>query len=112
MLLNFVVIFGVPLQHRAQFVLQNCCKFFGGFFQESTSGVNVTNMQVQVFLRWACVAAVFAHVKFISPLFVGVLLLHAMNLLKVRLQGTALGEGFVANLTFVRTNSCNVKRQR
>lgn len=74
--------------------------------------MNITNVQVQVLLRRARVAAVFAHVKFISPLFVGVLLLHAVNLLQVGLQGTALGEGFVANLTFVRTNSCNIKRQR
>lgn len=74
--------------------------------------MNVTDVQVQVLLRGARVAAVFAHVQFVSPLFVGVLLLHAVNLLQVGLQGTALGEGFVAHLTFVRTNSCKGKRRR
>ena len=74
--------------------------------------MNVADVQVQVLLRGARVAAVFAHVKFVSPLFVGVLLLHTVDLLKVGLQGAALGEGFVANLTLVRSNSCNVKRQR
>lgn len=62
-------------------------------------------MQVQVLLRGAGVAAILAHVQFVSPLFVGVLLLHSMNLLEVGFQGTPLGKCFVANLTFVRTNS-------
>lgn len=68
-------------------------------------------MQVQVLLRGACVATVFTHIKFVSPLFVGVLLLHAVDLLQVGLQGAALREGFVADLAFVRSNSCNIKRQ-
>lgn len=66
--------------------------------------MHVANVQVQVLLRGACVAAVFAHIKFVSSLFVGVLLLHTVDLLQVGLQGAALGEGFVANLTLVRTN--------
>lgn len=74
--------------------------------------MHVANVQVQVLLRGARVAAVFTHIKFISPLFVGILLLHTVDLLQVGFQGAALGEGFVANLTLVRTNPCNVKRQR
>lgn len=74
--------------------------------------MNATDVQVQVLLRGAGVAAILADVKFISPLFVGILLLHPVNLLQVGFQGTPLGECFVADLTFVRTNSYNMKRQR
>lgn len=62
-------------------------------------------MQIQVLLRWARVAAIFADVKFIAPLFVRILLMHPVDLFKVGFQRTSLGKCLVADLTFVRTDS-------
>lgn len=111
MSLVLAVLFGVPLQDGAQFGLQNGCEFFGGFLQEGAAGVDAADVQVQVLLRGARVAAVLAHVQLVPPLLVGVLLLHAVDLLQVRLQRAALREGLVANLTLVRTNPCSGKTQ-
>lgn len=112
MSLVLAILFGVPLQDRAQFGLQNSSEFFGGFLQEGAAGVDAADVQVQVLLRGARVAAVLAHVQLVPPLLVGVLLLHAVDLLQVRLQRAALREGLVANLALVRTNACSGKRQR
>lgn len=69
------------------------------------------DVQVQVLLRGARVATVLTHVQLVPPLLVGVLLLHAVDLLQVRLQRAALREGLVANLALVRANPCSEKRQ-
>lgn len=81
--LILAILFGVPLQDGAQFGLQNSCQFFGGFLQEGAAGVDAADVQVQVLLRGARVAAVLAHVQLVPPLLVGVLLLHAVDLLQV-----------------------------
>lgn len=110
MSLVLALLFGVPLQNGAQFGLQNSCEFFGGFLQEGAAGVDAADVQVQVLLCRARVAAVLAHVQLVPPLLVGILLLHAMDLLQVRLQRAALRESLVANLALVRTNACSRKR--
>lgn len=53
------------------------------------------------------VAAVFTHKDLGSSLSVGVLLVNAVNLPRVGLEGAPLGEGFLTQLTLVRTNPCS-----
>lgn len=68
--------------------------------------MNIADVHVQVLLSWARVATVFAHIQFVSPLLVGILLLYPMDLLKVRFQRAALGKSFVADLAFIWADSC------
>lgn len=46
-------------------------------------------------------ATVFAYIDFISPLFVGELIHHAVDLFTMRLQGTSLSESLVTLVAFV-----------
>lgn len=62
-------------------------------------------MQVQVLLGGACVATILTDIELVPALLVGILLLHPVDLLQVGLQGAALGEGFVADVTFVGANT-------
>lgn len=57
-------------------------------------------------------SAILADVKFCPPLLVGVTLLHPVDFFQVGLQGTALGESFVTELTFVRTHTCGMGERR
>lgn len=68
--------------------------------------MGTVHVQVQVLLGRACVATILAHVELIPALLIGILLLHSVDLLQVGLQGAALGEGFVADITFVGANAC------
>lgn len=68
-------------------------------------------MQVQVLLGGARVATIFTDVEFVPALLIGILLLHPVDFLQVGLQGAALGESFVANVTFVGANACKGKGQ-
>lgn len=65
-------------------------------------------MQVhqQLVLRRRRVAALLADVQLAAALLVGVLLGDTVDLLHVRLQGAALGEGLVAEGALVRADSC------
>lgn len=72
------------------------------------SGVALLHMQ-EVFIRAAGgVTAVFTHKDLGTSLSIGVLLVNAVNLSHVGLEGASLREGFVTQLTFIRTNSCNM----
>lgn len=62
-------------------------------------------MQVQVLLGGACVTTILTDIELVPALLVGILLLHPVDLLQVGFQGAALGEGFVADVTFVGTNA-------
>lgn len=73
--------------------------------------MGTVHVQVQVLLGGARVAAVLTHIELVPTLLVGILLLHTVDLLQVRLKGTALCEGFVADVTFVGANACKVKGQ-
>lgn len=70
--------------------------------------VRVEGVQVvqQRLLRGRCVAALLAHVQLAAPLLVGVLLRDAVDLLHVRLERAALGEGLVAQAALVGTHAC------
>jgi len=52
------------------------------------------------------VPAVLAHIHLRPPLLVLVLVRHSVHLQAVALQGAALGEGFLAKVTFVRSDPC------
>lgn len=70
--------------------------------------VALLHMQ-EVFIRAAGgVTTVLAHKDLGTSLSVGVLLVDAVNLSHVGLQGASLREGLVAQLTFIRTNTCNM----
>ena len=68
-------------------------------------------MQVQVLLGGACIATILTDIEFVPALLVGILLLYSMDFLQVGLQGAALSEGFVANVTFVGANTCKGEGQ-
>lgn len=62
----------------------------------------------EVFIRAAGgVATVFTHKDLGTSLSIGVLLVNAVNLSHVGLEGASLCEGFLTQLTLVRTNTCN-----
>ena len=111
LLLLLLTQFGVLLERGRQLVLQEGCQFFGCLFEEGAAWVGTVHVQVQVLLRGAGIAAVLADVQLVPALLVGVLLLHAMDLLQVGLQRAALGEGLVADVTFVGANACKGKGQ-
>jgi len=56
------------------------------------------------------VPAVLAHIHLRPPLLVLVLVRHSVHLQAVALQGAALGEGFLAKVTFIRPHSCMSSR--
>lgn len=60
----------------------------------------------QLVLSSRRVAALLADVQLVASLLVGVLQGDAVDLLHVGLQGAALGEGLVAEVALVRTDSC------
>lgn len=97
---------GIPLECGRQLVLQKGRQFFGGLFEKRAARVGTVHMQVQVLLGGASVAAVLADVQLVPALLVGVLLLHPVDFLQVGLQGAALGEGLVADITLVGANAC------
>ena len=102
---------GVSLERGCQLVLQESCQFLGCLFEERAARVGTIHVQVQVLLGGARVAAVLADVQLIPALLIGILLLHPMDLLQVGLQGAALGEGFVADITLVGANACRGEGQ-
>lgn len=102
---------GVSLERGRQLVLQESCQFLGCLFEERAAGVGTIHVQVQVLLGGARVAAVLTDVQLIPALLIGILLLHPMDLLQVGLQGAALGEGFVADITLVGANACRGEGQ-
>lgn len=70
--------------------------------------VALLHMQ-EVFIRAAGgVAAVFTHKDLGASLSIGVLLVNAVNLSHVGLEGASLREGFVTQLTLIRANTCNM----
>ena len=73
--------------------------------------MGTVHVQVQVLLGGARVATILTDVELVPALLVGVLLLHPVDFLQVGLQGAALGEGFVADVTFVGANACKVDGQ-
>lgn len=73
--------------------------------------VALLHMQ-EVFIRAAGgVTAVFTHKDLGTSLSIGVLLVNPVNLSHVGLEGASLRESFVTQLTFIRTNTCNMDTQ-
>lgn len=86
---------GAALQQGGDSVLQGHGHFLGGLAQQWAVRVVLPEVQDVAFLALGRAAAFLAHVQLGPALFVRVLLLHAMDLLEVRLQRAALGEGLV-----------------
>lgn len=63
-------------------------------------------MQDMTLLTLRCAATLLTHVELGPALLVRVLLLHAMDLLEVRLQRAALGEGLVTQTALVGPHTC------
>lgn len=77
--------------------------------QQSTVRVKWVKVEKELVLRGRRVTALFAHVKLVASLLVGVLECDTVDLLHVRLQWASLSEGLVAQSALVRTNSCGGK---
>lgn len=73
--------------------------------------MGTVHVQIQVLLGGARVAAILTHIQFVPTLLVGILLLHAVDLLQVGLQGASLGEGFETHITFVGADACKDEGQ-
>lgn len=74
--------------------------------QQGAVRVKRVKMDKQRVLSCRCVAALLAHVQLVASLLVGVLQGDAVDLLHVRLQRAALGEGLVAEVALVWTDAC------
>lgn len=74
--------------------------------QQGAVRVKRVEMDKQRVLSCRCVAALLAHVQLVASLLVGVLQGDAVDLLHVRLQRAALGEGLVAEVALVWTDAC------
>lgn len=66
----------------------------------------------QCILGRSSVAAVLTDVQLGAPLLVSILLCHTMDLLHVGLQGAALGEGFLTQITLIWTDTWGEYRER
>ena len=73
--------------------------------QGRAAGVALTHVQEVLVRSVGRVAAVFTHKDLGAALAVGVLLPHAVDLPQVGLQGAALGEGLLTQLTSVWTDT-------
>lgn len=100
----------VALQQGVDGVLQGHGHLLGGLAQQRAVGVVLLQVQDVALLALGRAAALLAHVQLGPPLLVCVLLLHAMDLLEMRLQGAALREGLVTQAAFVGPHACEEDR--
>lgn len=74
--------------------------------QRRRVGVLVLEVQVVALRVGRRVATLLAHVDLVPALLVRVVVSDAVHFQRVRLQGTALGEGLVTVIAFVGTHTC------
>lgn len=92
---------GAALQQGRDSVLQSHSYFLGGLAQQWAVRVALLKMQDMTLLTLRRAATLLTHIELGPALLVCVLLLHTMNLLEVRLQRAALGEGLVTQTALV-----------
>lgn len=97
---------GAALQQGCDSVLQGHSHFLGGLAQQWAVRVAFLEVQDMTLLTLRCAATLLTHVELGPALLVRVLLLHAMDLLEVRLQRAALGEGLVTQTALVGPHTC------
>lgn len=97
---------GIPWECGRQLILQKSRKLFGCLFEKRTAWVGTVHVQIQVLLGGARVATILTDIELVPALLICILLLYAVDLLQVGLQGAALGEGFAADVTFVGADAC------
>lgn len=97
---------GAALEQGGDGVLQGHGHLLGGLAQQRAVGVVLLQVQDVALLALRRAAALLTHVQLGPPLLVRVLLLHAVDLLEVGLQGAALREGLVAQAAFVGPHAC------
>lgn len=89
------------LQQGGDSVVQSHSHLLGGLAQQWAVGVAFLEVQDMALLTLRCAAALLTHIELGPALLVRVLLLHTVNLLEVRLQRAALGEGLVTQTALV-----------
>lgn len=91
----------VALQQGGDGVLQGHSHLLGGLAQQGAVGMLLLQVQDVALLALGRAATLLAHIQLGPPLLVRVLLLHAVYLLEMRLERTALCEGLVTQAAFV-----------
>lgn len=78
---------------------------------EECRAVGVVVLEMHIVTLWfACgVAALFTHVHLRATLLVSITVLDAVHFQTMRLEGAALREGLLAQVTFVWTHTCKNK---
>lgn len=94
------------LQQGGDSVVQSHSHLLGGLAQQWAVGVAFLEVQDMALLTLRCAAALLTHIELGPALLVRVLLLHTVNLLEVRLQRAALGEGLVTQTALVGPHTC------
>lgn len=94
------------LQQGGDGVLQGHGHLLGGLAQQRAVGVVLLQVQDVALLALGRAATLLAHVQLGPPLLVRVLLLHAVDLLEMRLQRAALREGLVTQAALVGPHAC------
>lgn len=100
----------VALQQGGDGVLQGHSHLLGGLAQQRAVRVVLLQVQDVALLALGRAATLLAHVQLGPPLLVRILLLHAMDLLEMRLQRAALSEGLVTQAAFVGPHACEEDR--
>lgn len=100
----------VALQQGGDGVLQGHGHLLGGLAQQRAVGVVLLQVQDVALLALGRAATLLAHIQLGPPLLVCVFLLHAMDLLEMRLQRAALSEGLVTQATLVGPHACEEDR--
>lgn len=96
----------VALQQGGDSILQGHGHLLGGLAQQWAVGVVLLQVQDVALLALRRAATLLTHVQLGPPLLVRVLLLHAMDLLEMRLQRAALREGLVTQAALVGPHAC------
>lgn len=97
---------GAALQQGCDSVLQSHSHLLGGLAQQWAVRVVFLEVQDMALLTLRSTATLLTHIQLGPALLIRILLLHTMDLLEVRLQRAALGEGLVTQTALVRPHTC------
>lgn len=97
---------GAALQQGCDSVLQSHSHFLGGLAQQWAVGVAFLEVKDMALLTLRCAATLLTHIQLGPALLICILLLHTVDLLEVRLQRAALGEGLVTQTALVGPHTC------
>lgn len=92
---------GAALQQGCDSVLQGHSHLLGGLAQQWAVRVVFFEMQDMALLTLRSAATLLTHIQLGPALLIRILLLYTMDLLEVRLQRAALGEGLVTQTALV-----------